>query len=41
MNYNTIKTFFEDLNEQLGVNCFVSGTYVFEGDDVFKFLKIF
>lgn len=39
MNYRTIKTFFEKLNEKLGVNCFVSGTYVFEGEEVFKFLS--
>lgn len=33
-----IKNFFVSLNEKLQNNCFVSGTYIFEGDEMFNFL---
>ena len=34
-----IAAFFTNLNKELGDHCFVSGTYIFEGEEVFKFLK--
>jgi len=37
-NYIKVRNFFISLNSKLGDNCFISGTYVFEGDDVFKIL---
>jgi hypothetical protein len=35
---NHIKNFLINLNKKLGDNCFVSGTYIFEGDNLFRYL---
>lgn len=37
-NYIKVKNFFTKLNKKLKDNCFISGSYVFEGDNIFKFL---
>lgn len=37
-NLENIKNFLIKLNERLGDNCFISGTYIFEGDLLFKYL---
>lgn len=36
--YIEVKNFLIKLNEKLKDNCFISGSYVFEGDEVFKLL---
>tara|TARA_Y100000389_G_C17451232_1_gene514948 strand:+ start:984 stop:2438 length:1455 start_codon:yes stop_codon:yes gene_type:complete len=36
--YNNIQKFIIALNENLTNNCFISGTYIFEGDNLFRYL---